>query len=336
MKRKYGQLSQEQRYTIEAMLSNGYNQSQIAQTLGVHRSTISRELQRNVKQRGPLAGLYVAANAQMITLKRHRAKPKRVRFTEQRKAYVREKLKEQRWSPELISGRGKIEFGDFVSHETIYQYIWMAKKSHQAAYTEDKSLHTYLRQHGRRQKRKNHGQNRGCIPNRVSIEQRPAIVEQRIRLGDFEIDIMLGKERKPAALVITDRSSRRTLISMLHTKGSKEVANRIVNRLRHSKIEPKTLTFDNDLAFAKHENVAKRLSVETYFTRPYTSQDKGTVENRIGVIRRFIPKGTPVEDLSPAQIRSIENKINNRPMKMFQYLTPNEMFEKIQRVALIT
>lgn len=311
------------------MLESGHKQSKIAETIGVNRSTICRELKRNMSVQGPLAGVYVGERAHFKAEKRHQKKAKHIRMTGEMRKYIGKKLRNERWSPEIISGRGRLELGDFVSHETIYQYIWTMKWSNRTEHVQDKNLHAYLRHYGRRQKRKNKGQNRGCIPNRVSIDRRPAIVEQRVRYGDFEVDIMMGKDRKPGLIVMTDRTTRQTKLSKLNTKQSREVAMKIKRKLEGIKPLIQTLTFDNDLAFARHESIGNGLEASTYFTRPYTSQDKGSVENRIGVIRQFIPKGSNTHQIPFQTIKSIENKLNNRPMKMFAYLTPNEMLAKL-------
>lgn len=334
--KKYKQLSLEQRYKIDCLLSQSYKQSEIACAIGVNKSTISRELKRNVNARGKYANIYKAERADNKAQARLKTKNKSIRFTDKMLVYIRKKMIKERWSPELISHRGKMDFGEFVSHETIYQYIWTAKKSNHTKYRQDKALHTYLRHNKRRQKRKNHKQNRGCIPNRVSIEQRPEIVNKRGRIGDMEVDLMMGKNHKPGLIVITDRKTIETKLIKVETKKAKVIATKIQKKLQSVKTQIHTLTFDNDLAFAQHEKLANLLNVKTYFTRPYTSQDKGTVENRIGVIRRFFPKGTDMTKIHANTILSIERKLNNRPVRKFGYLTPKEKKLLINKVALVT
>lgn len=155
----------------------------------------------------------------------------------------------------------------------------MCKKSIKKQNAHDKDLHQYLRHNKRYLKRSKPKQNRGKIPNRTPTEQRPKIVEQRNRLGDLEVGLMMGTKYRPGLIVLTDRQ--------IHN-----IAAKIIRKMKSKSKTIKTMTFDNDPTFAKHEKIAKQLGVETYFTRTYTSQDKGTVENRIGVIRRFFPKGT--------------------------------------------
>ena len=334
--KKYKQLSPEQRYTIECLLKEGYTQTQISEAIGKSKSTISREIKRNVNKRGKHAGKYDSKRAQIKTNKRHKAKRKYKSLEEWHLKYIREKLKEERWSPEYISERGKLLYGHFVSHETIYKYIWKCKFSNKRRYLKDKDLHKFLRHHKRRQKRKNIKQNKGCIPNRVSIEKRPKIVNERKRKGDLEIDLMMGSNHKPGLIVITDRKTVETKLIKITTKKSRDIANKIINKMKSIKEEIHTMTFDNGLEFADHERVAEILNVKTYFTRPYTSQDKGAVENRIGVIRRFFPKGTDISKVHYNTIKSVEVKLNNRPLGKFNYLTPLEKKKSIKKVALIS
>ena len=333
--KKYKQLSPEQRYTIECLLLEGYNQKQIAKAIRKSESTISRELNRNVNKRGKHANVYDCKRAQKKTQKRHKEKSKHKRLKEWHLEYIRYKLRNERWSPEYISERGKLEFGDFVSHETIYNYIWDCKHRNKGKLRKDKDLHKFLRHHNRRQKRKKSKQNKGCIQNRTSIEKRPKIVNERKRKGDYEVDLMMGSNHKPGLIVLTDRKTIETKLIKITTKKAKSIAKKIIKKMKAEK-KIHTLTFDNDLAFAEHQEIAKLLNVKTYFTRPYTSQDKGTVENRIGVIRRFFPKGTDMSNVHYNTIKSVERKLNNRPVRKFNYLTPLEKKNSIKKIALIT
>lgn len=333
--KKYKQLSPEQRYTIECLLREGYNQKQIAEAVGTSGSTISRELSRNVNNRGKHANIYDSKRAGEKAQKRHKDKHKYRRLEKWHIEYMRDKLRNERWSPEYISERAKLEYGDFVSHETLYKYIWKCKHSNSRKLRKDKDLHKYLRHHNRRQKRKKSKQNKGCIQNRTSIEKRPKIINERKRKGDYEVDLMMGSNHKPGLIVLTDRKTIETKLIKINTKKAKIIAEKIIKKMEgESKIH--TMTFDNDLAFAEHQEIARKLQVKTYFTRPYTSQDKGTVENRIGVIRRFFPKGTDMSNVHHSTIKSVERKLNNRPLRKLNYLTPLEKKKSIRKIALIT
>lgn len=317
---KYNQLSLENRHQIKALLDEGLNQSQIARNIGVHRSTICREIARNVAQRGPTAKQYLPDRAQQKTDQRHATKPKHRRFSMFLKTLARRWLTTEKLSPELISARWQLMDIDGVSHETIYQWIWEAKLTKDP---QDQTLYNHLKHGRRKRKRGNYHDSRGTIKGRVSIEDRPTVVDKRQRLGDLEVDLMVGKAHKSALLVITDRSTLLTALEKVTSRKAALISDKIIQRLSH--IRPafiKTLTFDNDKAFASHQKIAQKLQVDTYFTRPYTSQDKGTVENRIGVIRRFFPKGTDLREISVERIKQVEEYINFRPVRKFDYLNP--------------
>ena len=332
--KKYNQLNLGQRYQIECLLGLGYNQTEIAKMLGRDKSTISREISRNTGKRGRGAGEYRAELSQKKSELREKFKPKSKRLTDKMLRYIRKQLKNERWSPEIISQKGMEKYGDFVSPETIYQYIWKCKKSNRREYADDKELYKYLRHSKRYSKRSKTKQNRGKIPNRTPMSERPEIVESRTRIGDLEVDLMMGTKHKPGLIVITDRTTIETDLIKITTKESELIADKIIEKLS-AKTHVKTLTFDNDLAFAKHELIAEVLNVKTYFTRPYTSQDKGTVENRIGVIRRFFPKGTDMTKVHWNTIKSVERKLNNRPVRKFNYLSPKEKKLLLTNVALV-
>lgn len=333
--KKYRHLTLEQRYQIECLLQVGQSQTSISKLLGVHRSTISRELKRNTPKRGRTSGKYIGLHANDKAQKRHTLKTKQVRLTESLKERISFLLENNKWSPELISKRLKLEGCDCVSHERIYQWIWVCKHSNHRKHKKYKYLYKHLRYTGRRQKRSQSKDQRGLLKHRVSIEDRPKVVETRTRIGDIEVDLMLGKNHKSALLVMTDRTSLVTMIERLKNKSAEHVYSKMVERL--SKINPswiKTITFDNGKEFALHYKIAELFKTKTFFTRPYTSQDKGTVENRIGVIRRFFPKKTDLNLISDKRIKEVEKYINLRPIRKFNYKNPIEVL-KSRTVALL-
>lgn len=332
----YKQLGQEQRYVIDRLLKQGKSQEDIAAAVGCHKSTISRELKRNTPKRGRGAKEYNPERAQLKTEMRHREKNKHITFTEDMRKKIVKQLTVEKLSPELITENGRKENPDFVSHETIYQWIWNMKHSHKREDRPYQLLYKDLRHGRRKRKRGNYHDNRGCIPNRVSIEKRPAIVEKRNRLGDVEVDLMLGKNHQPGLLVITDRASLKTSLVKISTKASKPIAKSIIRKMTSSKHWLKTMTYDNDLAFALHATVNEELKTKSFFTHPYTSQEKGTVENRIGVLRRFFPKKTDFTKVTTKQVSRVEKMINERPVRKFNYQTPNAVFLQKLKVALIT
>jgi IS30 family transposase len=331
---KYKQLDLQDRHKINALLKAGHSQTKIAEIIGVHKSTISRELSRNVPTRGRYANEYRPQAAQRKTDKRHRDKPKRIRFTEDLKQDATRWLKEEKLSPELISGRWAVRGIDGVSHEAIYQWIWRGKHQKDPA---TKELYTHLKHGRRRRRRGNYHDSRGILTGRVSIEERHEIVAERTRLGDLEADFMIGKAHKSALLVITDRATLLTRLKKVPSRGADHTEAAIEAMLaRIPKAFIKTLTFDNDKGFANHQKIGRKLDADVYFTRPYTSQDKGTVENRIGVIRQFFPKGTDLREVSTQQIKTVERHLNNRPIRKFDYLSPIQQTLKYRAVALMT
>ncbi len=147
---------------------------------------------------------------------------------------------------------------------------------------------------------------------------------------------MLGKNHQPGLLVITDRASLKTSLVKISTKASKSIAQSIICKMKPSAHWLKTMTYDNDLAFALHATVNEELKTKSFFTHPYTSQEKGTVENRIGVLRRFFPKKTDFTKVTAKQVSHVEKMINERPVRKFNYQTPNAVFLQKLKVALIT
>jgi len=329
MSKNYKQLSMEQRYQIESLLKAGHRQNKIAEIIGCNASTICRELARNRLT----FGAYEAASAHRKSVGRHRRKRKRIKFLEIHKGQIQHWLQQDKLSPELISFEGKLMFGDFVSTEWIYHWIWSCKKSQQRRNRVFRYLFKHLKHGHRRRKRGRNNENRGLIPNRVSIEKRPTIVEKRRRFGDFEADFIIDKNRQAIA-VLTDRSTLYTKLTKVRSRKSTHVAKVITRTLLPFVSHLKTITFDNDQGFSQHEKIANDLKVKTYFTRPYTSQDKGTVENRIWQLRRFIPKQTDFNSISAKWLRRIENKLNQRRVRKFNYKTPSQALS--EKIALIT
>ena len=334
MSKNYHHLSPAQRYQLEVLFRTGKTQKEIAQLLAVHPSTVCRELKRNIPSRGRGSGVYDAEKAQHKAKMRHKQKPKAVKMNPDIKKHIAERLKVERYSPELISVEGKKQFGDFVSHELIYQWIWKCKKGNRRVDRTYKNLYSYLAHGRRRHKRGNRRDNRGIIPYRIPIDQRPPEVNLRQRVGDIEVDLMMGKAHKGALLVMTDRATLLTKLRKLDSKEADLVDRSICKAWNPFKELVKTLTFDNDQAFSLHQRTGSYLNAETYFTRPYTSQDKGTVENRIGLVRRFFPKGTDLMNVTHAEVTRVQNLINNRPIRKHNYKTANQVFS--EKIALMT
>jgi IS30 family transposase len=315
----YKQLTCEQRYQIKALLKMGHKQNQIAECVGVHKSTISRELRRNKGQRG-----YRPKQAHEFA--RSRRKKVKKRITESVWKLVEERLEEE-WSPEQISGRLKKE-GVQISHEHIYKYIYANKRS-------GGKLWKHLRCQKKRRNRAGNNDRRGKIVDRVSIEERPEIVDTRSRLGDWEVDLIIGKGRQGAMVTLTERKSRFTLLRKVTRKRADLVANTIIDLLRGFN-HLKTITADNGKEFAYHRHISQHLNLDVYFAHPYSSWERGTNENTNGLIRQYLPKSRNLNSVTTSEEIHIMDRLNLRPRKCLDFMTPFEVFFKVQFVALMT
>jgi IS30 family transposase len=310
----YTQLTKVQRYQIFALKKEGFSQQAIASNIGVHRSTICRELQRNTGLRG-----YRPRQAQIKALRRHSEKPKHKRLRAVQIAYIRKKIQNE-WSPEQISAMMPLAGVASVSHETIYRYL-------QDDRAQGGMLYTYLRHKSRKYKRR-YGSidKRGQIRNRVSIDERPEIVSQRRRIGDFEIDTVIGKNHKQALVTIVDRYSKLTLIKKVPYKRADLVRSATIELLSPISHWVHTITADNGKEFAEHEKISKSIEADFFFAHPYASWERGTNENTNGLIRQYFPKKTRFEEITDEQIRIVQEKLNRRPRKSLGFKTPYEVF----------
>ena len=322
-------LTLKQRYTIEAMCKEGYKKSAIAQAINKHKSVVGRELQRNCDKR---SGLYHHDLAQRKYDKRQQDKRKHIRFTPSVQKDVETLLKED-YSPEQVVGTLKKQGKPAVSVERIYQHIWADKKK-------KGGLHLHLRNQGRRyRKRGNKKDNRGIIKDRVGIEQRPKIVEERTRFGDLEVDLIIGKNHNQAMLTINDRASGMLKIRKVASKEAKIVSKAIVEELTDWIPYIKTITADNGKEFADHKFVSEQLGIDYYFARPYHSWERGSNENLNGLVRQYFKKSSDFEPINKEKVKAVENKLNNRPRKRFNYENPIFVMEKLlfnQEVAFVT
>lgn len=322
-------LTLEQRYTIDVMNRNGYKQKEIAKAIGKDKSVVSRELNRNKDMR---SGEYRYDLAQRKYEKRQKEKPKKIRFTPEVQQNVEALLKED-YSPEQVVGTLKKQNKATVSVERIYQHIWADKRR-------KGKLYLHLRNQGRRyRKRGNLKDNRGIIKNRVGIERRPKIVEERSRFGDVEVDLIIGKNHNQAILTICDRASGMLKMRKVRSKQAKEVAKAMVQELEDWKPYLKTITADNGKEFANHEYVAENLNIDYYFARPYHSWERGSNENLNGLIRQYFKKSTDFTAITMEQVKEIEKKLNTRPRKRFQFENPIFVMDKLlfnTKVAFVT
>lgn len=320
----YTQLAQEQRYQIWALKKAGMTQAEIAREVGVHKSTICRELKRNTGQRG-----YRPKQAHRLAMER-RASKARPRISEEEWQRI-EVLLRQSWSPEQIGGRLELEGRRKVSHERIYQHIYADKQA-------GGDLHTHLRCQKQRKKRYGSNDRRGKIPGRTGIEMRPAVVDEKSRIGDWEADTIIGKGHKGAVVSLVERKSFYTLLGKVERKTAKLVADAEITLLKPIKDKVHTITKDNGLEFCDHARVAKAIKADIYFARPYASNQRGLNENVNGLVRQYLPKSRRLDTVTDEELDLIMHRLNHRPRKTLGFRTPYEVFFNTQtqltRVAL--
>jgi IS30 family transposase len=315
----YHHITQEERYQIYAYKQTGKKPSEIAGILKRDKSTIYRELSRNTGKRG-----YRPKQAQELSLERHKLKPKKIKLTEPVVALIKEKIILD-WSPEQISGRLLNEDGVEISHETIYQYILRDKRA-------GGDLYTHLR--CQKKNRKRYGtkdsDKRGKIKDRVSIESRPKIVDDKARKGDWEGDLVIGKNHKRALVTLVDRKTKKTKIAIVDSKHALPVSLAVIDLLKD---ETKyTITFDNGKEFAEHKVMKAQTGAMIYFAHPYSSWERGLNENTNGLIRQYFPKGSCFEHITSVDVKKVEEILNNRPRKTLGFCTPNEVYDGVKRL----
>lgn len=315
---KYKQLTLTKRYHISTLIKEGYNQKEIANEIGVHPSTICREFQRF---RDTNNQTYHAETLQIEAKIKHIKKPKRSVMTKAIEKYIRKKLKED-WSPEQLVGRMKLDIGQTISHETIYRFIYSNKAN-------GGMLYKHLRHKNKKyHKRANQYQRRGIIKDRISIDQREKIVDAKSRIGDWEIDTVIGKDHKGALVTLVDRKSKFTLIKKVASKHAEVVTQATIDLLQPLKDLTLTITADNGKEFAYHKIIASALDTKVYFCDPYSSWQRGLNEHTNGLIRQYIPKQSEFHNISKEEIVTIQNKLNHRPRKILGFRTPFEVFMK--------
>ncbi len=320
----YTHLTRKERYFIYHMKMAGWSAAKIGRTIGRHRGTISRELQRNTTRWGH----YLDDHAQRKTSERRRAACRRPCTGDpDLMAHVESKL-QAKWSPQQIAGRLSVApptalAGKRISHATIYRWIW-------ACPNRAERLRPHLRVAWRR-RRKPYGKpsKRGRIPNRVSIDERPAVVDDRDRLGDWEGDTMVGKARSGYVLTNVDRASRYLVTRKLERPTAQGVQDAMYHAMRRLPgTKRRTQTIDNGREFAAHQIIARRLAMDVYFAHPYSSWERGTNENTNGLLRQYLPKSRDFRGLTDCELASYTWQLNNRPRKCLNYRTPAEVFHQ--------
>lgn len=318
----YAQLTEKQRYQIYGLIKAGYSQSEIALEVGVHKSTISREARRNSGLRG-----YRPAQAHRFA-------------NERREGAVSRKISDEDWqlaaglirfdlSPEQASARLYRDWAVKISPEWIYRFIYADKAG-------GGDLHSHLRGQKPYRKRYASGQDRrGQLKNRVSIDERPVIVDRKSRLGDWEGDTIIGRRHRGALISLVDRRSGFTLIGKLTRKTARQARDAATGLLGPLSDLVHTITLDNGKEFAFHDDIARSLDAQIYFAHPYSSWERGLNENTNGLIRQYFPKKHDFTTITDDEIGEAMYRLNHRPRKKLGFKTPYEVFFKTSTLLTV-
>ena len=322
----YTQLTLEERFVIYHLrVLYKLSVREIAHQLDRHHSTISRELRRNASPDG--SAPYGVESAQRLSLqRRQQPRHRRCRNHSALYRYVMQGL-QAHWSPQIIAGRLPLEFpGDAsmrISHEAIYGWIYRDAKNGGELYR------CLPYRHRRRRKQRRYGSVRGLIPGRVSIQERPAVVERRSRFGDWEGDTVYGHRTRDCLLTTVERKSRYVMVSKIPDRCADTVAACHIESFCALPSQwRKTLTLDNGKEFAQFNRLEEAADIQVFFADPYSAWQRGANENTNGLLRRYYPKGTDFSQVSDEHLASVVENLNNRPRKCLAYRTPAEVMQR--------
>ncbi|MDD3741557.1 MAG: IS30 family transposase [Bacteroidales bacterium] len=308
-------LTNEQRYQIKAYLDCGKTKTYIAKALNVNKSTICREIKRNSRKRGS----YNPSFAQELATERKERFANNRKFTDSIEKYVKNKIEQEQWSPEQIVGYCRVNNIPMVSHERIYAYLRKNK-------LEEGNLYKHLRHRLKHRKRPVSGK-QNTIKDRVSIDLRSEKINNKERFGDWEIDLIIGKDQKGAIVTIVERTTAFFLMKKLpFGKNAVELANVVIDMLLPYKKFVHSITSDNGKEFAEHKTISAKLLSEFFFAHPYSSWERGLSEYTNKLIRQYIPKKSIFNQFNDHDISDIQYKINRRPRKNLNYDCPKNIF----------
>jgi len=310
----YTRVTEIERSQIYALRQAGKGNNEIARIIGRDKGTVSREVRRNMGQKG-----YRHQQAHRKAGERAK-RPGPRRFTEEVRRDVEEKLRKG-WTPEIICGRAKLEGRAHVCKETVYKHVYEDAKA-------GGDLWERLPRAKRKRKRRcprQEGRGRGVIPGRRGIETRPPEVELRITVGHWEGDLVVGANATGYLVTLVERVTRYTLVGWSATKEAEEVAAVVIGLLAAIGVACTGITFDNGKEFARHAEIAKALKADVFFARPYHSWERGTNENTNGLIRRLYPKSESFASIGGEDLRRIDTFLNDRPRKCLGWKTPREV-----------
>ena len=305
----YTHLSLGERYQIYALIGAEHSINFIARALNRSPSTILREIRRNKSLRG-----YQVNNAHKKACARRSNNA--LSIIANVWDWVTDKLKEN-WSPQQIAG---VHGG--LSHMSIYRYIWTNKRK-------GGRLWQCLRRKAKPYRQRLTAETRGRINDRVSIHERPSIVDARTRIGDWEADTIIGQHHKQAIVTLVERKTGLLKMKRVDNKTAQQVSEAMIELLKPVRLQVKTITSDNGKEFAQHKKVKQKLFISFFFADAYASWQRGTNENTNGLIREYLPKGCDFRQVSDDEMQDIENKLNNRPRKRLGFKTPMQAFYNI-------
>lgn len=327
MNTSYTRLTADERETVSRGLAAGWKLKTIAALIQRDASTVSREVRKSCRYQRCYRALRAHERA---VLTRHRAKqPKKLNRDERLRTYVFSKLRQQ-WSPEEIAKRLRHEYPDDttmrISHESIYTYLYCLPRGGLR-----KELIACLRQERKLRQNRKHGHaKRSTITNAISITERPAEVALRTVPGHWEGDLIIGKDQQSALGTLVERVTRYLLLVPLTERDAYTVrlafAKAVKKLPRHLK---RTLTYDRGMEMTEHELFTKDTKIQVFFADPYSPWQRGTNENTNGLLRQYFPKGTDFRSITHQEIQRVQDRLNDRPRKVLNFLKPNEVFPRL-------
>jgi len=328
----YSHIIEKERYVISHLKISRISLREIGRRLGRHHTSISREIKRNRPTYADDAVYWYYVTEPVAEERKHKARSHRRQKYLPLVNYVEDKLRLD-WPPEAISARLKLEYPNDgrmrVSHETVYRWIYLDAM-------EGGNLHQHLRRrHKKRRRQKRYGSGRRFIPGRVSISQRPPIVETRERFGDWEGDTFEGKKGCGHLATHVERKSRFLVAAKLSDKRAATMTQVTTSSYwRLPKTLRQTLTVDNGKEFSQFKELEAKTGLTVYFADPYAAWQRGTNENTNGILRHYFPKGFDFTTISDEELELVVKKLNNRPRKCLDYRTPAEVMSHALRGAL--
>jgi IS30 family transposase len=315
------QFTRDSRVELAILLNARKNQTECARILGMHRVSVCSEIKNNKGDDGIYRGSHAHKKA-LGRRKKVKEKFKKLNVDKKLRAYVIRKIK-LFWSPEQIAGRLKrINNKTVICHETIYNFIYEERKDLVYCLRHQKSKY--------RRKRGTHARNAFNVSLKVRrIQERPEVVDMRTRIGDWENDTVIGKEKKQRILTSVERKSGFGLASKLSVVTAEIVHDKEIELFKNiPRNKRHTMTRDNGVEFGDYDRALElKTNIKVYRATPYHSWERGSNENWNGLLRQYFPKGMYFDIITQVQITKAVRALNNRPRKRHNYSTPREEFK---------